>query len=241
MKTKIIFAMAFLGNTLLFGQTGIVKGKIIDSKDREDMAFANVQLDQNGKVISKAVADIDGNYSFTKLAPGKYEMKTAYVGYRGCDLSEIIVNAERPAAVDVEMEMSDIIICDFICFERGEIVTESSDIICCFPACRVGDVSIVNIDSAESEKKLPPQITSDVECKVYPNPFMDYAVLEITSGMNFKWGSVQLFDLSGKKAREMDFSQKQVVIDRQGLSAGTYVYQVSSENSSIGSGRIIIQ
>lgn len=240
MLKKSFITIVFLGNTLLFSQTGVVTGKIIDGNDREELPFANIKLSKNGNAVANAIADMEGNFSFNSLAPGTYEMRTAYVGYQSSDITEIIVSADKTTRQNVEMEQSAIMICDIIIYEYADPLIEHS--ICCRAGCIryccYDLYSRGHSDSSSSEEKTEPV---DVACKIYPNPFLDYAILEITSDMDFKWAEVQLFDLSGKKVREIDFSGKQVVIESEGLSAGTYLYQVNSKSKSIATGTIVMQ
>ena len=233
----------FLGNTLLFAQQGIIKGKITD-RSNEELAFANAQLKQNGNVIANAIADIEGNFIFKSLLPGIYEMKTGYVGYQSSEVSEIIVSADKTTFKNVEMEPSAIIICDIIICEYREPVN-----ICCYKTCCItyceNYCSLTTArevsDSSEVTDKEISEEEAGAVCKIYPNPFMERAVIEITSDMDFKWAAVQLFDLSGKKIREIDFSEKQVVIERENLTAGTYLYQVTSGSKSVATGSMVVQ
>lgn len=253
MKSKLLLALVFLGNAMLFGQTGGLKGRIIDEETREELPFANVQLSRNGDVIANAITDIEGNFAFLGLEEGLYEMKAAYVGYEILQSRGIIILPEKITQELVVMKSAAIIMCpiviceftipcmadyatacggEFSCYGRtGCYFVDGLRICSCFI-----DESIF-ADTSKVEERIKPEVTS----KISPNPFMDRATLEILSGTGIEEGSVQLFDLTGSLVRSINFSGNNVSIERNDLAAGTYMYQVCSKEKPVASGRIIVQ
>jgi len=230
---------------MLFGQTGgTLKGRIADDDNGEGVAFANVQLEQNGSIVAKCVADIEGEYIMKLPVSGKYDLKAASVGYQTLVVKSVVVEDKKITHHNVYLEPSSIMLRDMVitcCYPRFMDLNTS-----CPAVTRFDDVSlnskIIEIDSSRIvEKDLIPRQVIGPGFKIYPNPFMDRAVMEITEGVAFNWGAVSLFDLSGKKIREIDFSGNEVVIEREDLSAGTYLYEISSESKPVATGRIVIQ
>lgn len=119
MLKKLLITIVFLGNTLLFGKTGVVKGKVFDSGDKEELPFACVQLEQQGKAISKAVTDITGAFIFEGVPVGVYDLKVAFLGYCTASLPGVIVCADKLTQESVELEpvaimLNTVFICEYV-------------------------------------------------------------------------------------------------------------------------------
>ncbi|WP_341226012.1 outer membrane beta-barrel family protein [uncultured Arcticibacterium sp.] len=60
-----------------------IKGFVIDSAVTIAVEYANVALinEINSKVVDGAMADENGKFEFTKIAPGTYSLKASFIGY----------------------------------------------------------------------------------------------------------------------------------------------------------------
>lgn len=63
--------------------SGLVKGKVIDSKSKEALEFVNVSIKKKGsdQIVKGATTDLDGNFIIGNLAPGTYVVNVSYIGY----------------------------------------------------------------------------------------------------------------------------------------------------------------
>ena len=61
--------------------TGTLKGRVTDAKTGEGLIGANVVMKQNGRIISGARTDFDGNYTIKAIPIGKYDVEVSYMGY----------------------------------------------------------------------------------------------------------------------------------------------------------------
>ncbi|HOZ52570.1 MAG TPA: TonB-dependent receptor [Chitinophagaceae bacterium] len=84
-------------------QTGTIRGKIKDAINNEGIAFANIGL-QNTVIGAKS--DIDGNFEFSKLNPGLYNIVVTYVGYKKKIVYEIAVDNSKPTFIEILLEKS---------------------------------------------------------------------------------------------------------------------------------------
>jgi len=80
-----------------------ISGQITDKKTGEGLPFANVILIQGDKHIAGTTTDLDGNYSFTNVDEGIYDVKAVYVGYPDQRITGIKIN-DAEMEVDVEMK-----------------------------------------------------------------------------------------------------------------------------------------
>ena len=80
MKKHIIFSIfcMFL-STIILGQTQL-QGKVTDGTSGESVLFGTVALYKSGVLLTGTETDLDGNYFFSDLDPGTYDVEVTYVG-----------------------------------------------------------------------------------------------------------------------------------------------------------------
>ncbi len=76
---------------------------------------------------------------------------------------------------------------------------------------------------------------------VYPNPAVESSTITVPD--EFKGGncSLQLYDSFGKAVRKKQSFSNMVIVERDGLSAGIYNFEVSIDNIVIGTGKLSFQ
>lgn len=102
---KILIFVVLLTFSVIItnAQTGTLKGKVYDSKTKEGIAFANIVLLQDSKIIGGTASDCDGNYKI--IAPaGKYDLKTTYVGYKPIFIKNIVIITNKETIIDLSFE-----------------------------------------------------------------------------------------------------------------------------------------
>jgi hypothetical protein len=82
-------------------QTGIIRGKVYNKINNEAIPSANVILQGTTNGVS---TDVQGNYEFTGLGPGQYNLEVTFVGFKKLILFEIQVTNSRAAYVDFPLE-----------------------------------------------------------------------------------------------------------------------------------------
>ena len=116
MKRILLLSLLFiLPITYLFaGTTGKLAGKITDAKTGEGLPFVNITL--VGTSIGGA-SDIDGNYVILNIAPGKYDVKVQYVGYRTQIIKDVSISIDLTTKLNVELSDQSV--------KLGEVVVEA--------------------------------------------------------------------------------------------------------------------
>lgn len=73
--------------------TGVnITGKVIDHETREALSGVAVKLDGFNKTV---YSDFDGNFSFTNLYPGKYDISITYPAYREIKIEKLPVHGNQ--------------------------------------------------------------------------------------------------------------------------------------------------
>ena len=80
-----------------------LEGKVIDGETAEPIIFGNVALYKNGVLITGTETDFDGNYSFSNIDPGTYDVEASYVGYNAQRQVGVVVLAGKTVKLDFEL------------------------------------------------------------------------------------------------------------------------------------------
>ncbi|MFA6923100.1 MAG: carboxypeptidase-like regulatory domain-containing protein [Bacteroidales bacterium] len=105
MFKKVLYTIAVVlaTNIQIFGQSGTLKGKITDNETKEPIPFANVVMEAGGRQVSGTTTDFDGNFTIKPIPPGKYNIKTSYVGYQPQQLNGVIINSDKITFVEMKL------------------------------------------------------------------------------------------------------------------------------------------
>ena len=99
----LITAFTILGVTA-FGQSSL-EGKVVDATSGEPLIFANVVLFKNGNLITGAQSDLDGNYVFSSIDPGTYDVEASYTGYPSSRQTGVVILAGKAVKLDFKLEI----------------------------------------------------------------------------------------------------------------------------------------
>ena len=103
-RIVLIAIVAFLANaTMLFSQTGTLKGFVLDKESGEPCMFANISIPVNGTNMG-ASTDVNGYFSIPKIPVGTHSVTITYLGYT--DLTEEFTIAKEGQLVSKNFMMS---------------------------------------------------------------------------------------------------------------------------------------
>ena len=97
----LVIVSLFIINTLVHGQSGTIRGLMTEANTGQPIMFGNV-LVKNGNGFG-TTSDLDGNYSI-ELSPGKYTLEFSYIGLHTTAVTDILVEPNTVALVNVQME-----------------------------------------------------------------------------------------------------------------------------------------
>ncbi len=80
-----------------------LSGKVTDSITGEPLIFVSVKILQSGKLVHGTETDIDGNYFFSSLALGLYDVEVEYVGYRKTMIKNFEIRPGKDHRLDIKM------------------------------------------------------------------------------------------------------------------------------------------
>lgn len=93
----------------------------------------------------------------------------------------------------------------------------------------------INIFIATSIKTIG---NSTAIIDIFPNPFTTQTTIDLNS--DYKNATIKIIDVLGKELKRINFSGKQIVLEREELNNGIYFIQIISEDKLIATNKIII-
>lgn len=108
MVKKLLFTLSIgLGCILsAFGQGGTLKTTVVDASTNEPIPFAVVSVESKGAVVSASPADIDGISQIKPIAPGTYNVKVTYTGYKAVLINNVTIFEGKTQYVNARLTPS---------------------------------------------------------------------------------------------------------------------------------------
>lgn len=94
-----IFLVGYISQ--LWAQNGIIQGRVYNAINNEPLPFAALVILNSGQGAS---TDVDGNYKFSNLKPGLYNVQAQFIGFKTKVIFEIPVSNAKPAIIDFALE-----------------------------------------------------------------------------------------------------------------------------------------
>jgi hypothetical protein len=105
---KTIFSILLALCSLFATAQTSLSGKVTDAKTGEALFAANVVLYKNGKIITGAETDFDGNYNITGLDAGTYDVRCSLVGMSDNLITGYTVTQGKNNILNFQMQVGDI-------------------------------------------------------------------------------------------------------------------------------------
>ena len=113
------FLLIFLSNFVIFfsfAQTGLIKGRVYNVSNNEEVSQAKVQIIE---LTKGTITDEKGFFEFSGISPGVYTFKATASGFKELILNDITVTNAR--TVDLEFALE-----EFVLEHKAVVVKVSS-------------------------------------------------------------------------------------------------------------------
>src|ERR1700751_761874 len=181
MKTKIYLSIMLV---ILFTSIGKTQNKtsalhvniVEKNHSKEAIPFASVVLYAGTTQIAVGTSDLDGNIAFKNIAPGKYNLKSFYVGYEVEEIKSVEVSLDKTTYMIIAMENKSVVLQELIISGYNEPLIE----VCCICGGTVDRTHYCSgcccrADYSMGYKEIEPAQKS---LKYYPNPTNGKITLE---------------------------------------------------------------
>ena len=102
MQKHILTLLFLFFSSILFAQTGKIKGRVFNHKNNEPLPFVNIIIE--GNPTQGATSDIDGNYTITKVAPGYVQLVATSVGFKKFTSDNFLVTNSKTSDMDIGLD-----------------------------------------------------------------------------------------------------------------------------------------
>ena len=119
--------LLFLCFTITIMAQTSLSGKVTDAETKDPILFGAVAIYQNGVLKFGRETDFDGNYNFSNLDPGTYDIEFSYLGYQTLRIEKVTVFAGKAAKLDVEMKNSGGILLEEVVIRSYKVPTIKQD------------------------------------------------------------------------------------------------------------------
>jgi TonB-dependent receptor len=103
MKLKKLLLLFTIITFKTYSQTGILSGNIIDAKTKESAIGATIKI---ANTTTAVMSDVDGNFVFSKINTGVYNIVISYIGYNNKEISNVRIEADKTTIIKVGLEES---------------------------------------------------------------------------------------------------------------------------------------
>lgn len=110
-KRVLLFLSLLFCGLFVQAQTSLA-GKVTDEETGEPILFGNVALYKNGVLTTGTETDVNGNYSFSSIDPGTYDVEVSYVGYQTQRVTDVQVLAGKSNKLDIQLSTGGGIVLD---------------------------------------------------------------------------------------------------------------------------------
>lgn len=99
----------------------------------------------------------------------------------------------------------------------------------------------LQLDTMDIQTTTPSLVNTEIENNytIYPNPFTNQATISFSNEQNNT--IIKIIDVLGKEIRTMNFTGKQLVIDRADMKTGVYFVQTTNKYNQTSNSKIIVR
>ena len=102
-KNITLFLLCLFLSTIMMGQTQL-QGKVIEEASGEPVLFGTVAMYKEGVLLTGTETDFDGNYFFSDIDPGTYDVEVTYVGLQTQRITGVVCKAGKVTPLNFNMK-----------------------------------------------------------------------------------------------------------------------------------------
>ena len=122
---RILLLLLFIGS-ILHAQTSL-NGKVTEEETNEPVVYATVGLFKNDVPVAGTETDQYGNYVFSNIDPGTYDLLVSYTGFPEQKLTGITILAGKLNRADVKMSNQGVILDEVVVVEyRAPLIEQDN-------------------------------------------------------------------------------------------------------------------
>jgi TonB-dependent receptor len=158
MRIKLLATLGIISFVTVssIAQTGKITGRIIAASSGQNLSNATLLLIETKKT---GVSDLNGNFSFGKLATGNYSIKCSFIGYSEKIIEDIKVTSGETVSISISLDEKSNIQTDVVVTSRTKAGKET---VASLLVSQKNSANVSDGISAEIIRKTPDRSSSDV-------------------------------------------------------------------------------
>ena len=160
--TRLFTILFLISNFSGFTQTSL-EGKLLDTMTAEPLIIGTVALYKSDILILATETDLDGNYYFSDVIPGKYNLQGSYLGYITQKQVGVIIKAGRTTRLNLSLS-------------EGTLLDEVQIVAYKIPLTEFNNTSSGATITAEEIRSLPTKNINAIATSVSGMPTSDGAI-----------------------------------------------------------------
>lgn len=169
---SVLFALVCLfsqAQVNLTANKGSICGKLTDKTNKESIPFANIILTmQDSAFKTGATTDMNGDFCFNNLKPGKYKIVATYVGYAKQELKNIAVTSGQKTNVKLALNAQTATLQEVVIIDKKDVQKEYLKVKSCEKVGYVSPVMSYNVTNVSS-----PEMNAEEYSKINDNEFKE--------------------------------------------------------------------
>ena len=97
-----IFLFLIFGTGISIAQTSL-EGKVVNAETGEPVDFATVAIYRNNVLIAATDTDLDGNYFFSEVTPGTYNVQASLIGFATKRIDGVLIGSGQVTRVNIQL------------------------------------------------------------------------------------------------------------------------------------------
>lgn len=93
-RLLLSFSLLLMACGITIAQTAL-QGKVTDSNTKEPILFGTVAIYKDGALVTGVETDLDGNFYFSDINPGTYDVEASYTGYTSQRQTGVVIKADK--------------------------------------------------------------------------------------------------------------------------------------------------
>ncbi len=106
----LFFTLLLVSVSFLIAQSASLSGKVSEKETKDEVISGSVSLYQNGVFKSGTITDFDGNYNFSNLDAGTYDVEFGYLGFQTQRIEGVRIFADKSIKLDAELTVEGVLL-----------------------------------------------------------------------------------------------------------------------------------
>lgn len=98
-----------------------IKGNVKDKTTGMSVSYAGIVLERAGKKVAVTLSDMNGNFEFSGMIPGRFEIIVAAAGYKYRKMKNVIIRKDSTTFINISLEPQNLNVQEVVVMEENAV------------------------------------------------------------------------------------------------------------------------